>query len=262
MGELYQQLACDWWRHPKVVGLSLPARGLWASAFTYAGDNGTGGRVPAGAWQSIAPGVRPTTIEKLIQECVDAGLFERENGSILFHNWRQTPLDHIRELQRIRQQKHRARIREGKDVTQTVTPASRGSRSHARGETETEKEPPVIPHGEQPVLTVVASTDAKAKRVNRDAAMLEAFQGVWNLACAPLPTLRKPPAGREALRLVRQAWDQADGDLALLERAIRAAAANPDYQERRWDYQTFCRKIDRWIGVADQPARVAGSTWD
>lgn len=257
-----------------MTGLSLAARGVWVSAFTYAGDCNTKGFVSYSAAAMFAPGV---DISGECQQLVDADLWEPVDGGWQIHDFDQAELDRIRIKQRERQQKRRDRLaveRENEqrhaDVTSDVTPTSREDHAkfpaHAREETEREREiTPLSPDGDIPpagnILALKPDTPPRRAKPP-DAAKLDAFTAAWNSACAPLPRLRKPPARKQDQRLVIQAWDQADGDTALLARAIRAAAAWPYYREQRYGFDTFCRHVDRWLGEATTPRPASASVWD
>lgn len=79
---------------------------------------------------------------------------------------------------------------------------------------------------------------------------LDDFVAVWNASCGGLPRLRKAPGPPAALSLVDRAWDAVDGDAAMLSAAIGAAADDRHYVEQRYGWETVCRHIDRWVGVA------------
>ena len=74
----------------------------------------------------------------------------------------------------------------------------------------------------------------------------EVFTSVWNANCEPLPTLRKAPLGEIKTRLVRQAMDYFDNDLAALAAGIRAAAADDLYRSHHHGFMAFCRNVERW----------------
>jgi hypothetical protein len=67
--------------HPKVLAISLAARGLWVSAGAWSSDHSTGGVVPDNALAIL--GGTP----KLADELVTAGLWRRIRGAYRFHDW-------------------------------------------------------------------------------------------------------------------------------------------------------------------------------
>jgi hypothetical protein len=70
-----------WHSHPKVIDVSLAARGLWATAGSWCGQHLTDGAVPTKmlkAW-----GGTP----KLVDELVRAGLWKVSEAGYQFHDW-------------------------------------------------------------------------------------------------------------------------------------------------------------------------------
>jgi len=70
-----------WHSHPKVVGISLAAAGLWAKAGSWCGDHLTDGAVPRSlprSWGADA---------ELAQELVTAGLWIETEAGWQFHDW-------------------------------------------------------------------------------------------------------------------------------------------------------------------------------
>lgn len=70
-----------WHCHPKVVGLSLGACGLWSKCGSWCADQENGGFVPLALTRSY--GANP----KLIAELLDAGLWRTQTGGYQFHDW-------------------------------------------------------------------------------------------------------------------------------------------------------------------------------
>jgi hypothetical protein len=106
-----------WHSHPKVVGLSLSAVGLWSKSGSWCNDHLTDGAVPRrlpASWRAS---------DSDIQELVDAGLWTATEAGWQFHDW----LDHnpsraeILEKRRLEAER-KARARK----------PSRGKRSSAR----------------------------------------------------------------------------------------------------------------------------------
>lgn len=77
----------QWWCHPKVLGLSLPARGLWVTALSWSTSEvgrQNGGVVPETLVRMIAAGA---DIDPLARELEDAGLWSRTDRGWQFHDW-------------------------------------------------------------------------------------------------------------------------------------------------------------------------------
>lgn len=108
--------------HPKVVGVSLRALGLWVKAGAWSADQLTDGFIPSGVLTVMA--ARPADARAL----VDAGLWRAVDGGYQFHDWsefqpsRSETLDRrARDAQRKaearaaqaakREEEHRVRIR-------------------------------------------------------------------------------------------------------------------------------------------------------
>ncbi|MDR1790468.1 MAG: hypothetical protein LBR20_02210 [Propionibacteriaceae bacterium] len=73
----------DWCFHPKVIPLSLSARGVWFSCATYCAKKASD--------YITLPEIRiacgGTVSKRLIQELVDAGLWEARTAGFSFHDW-------------------------------------------------------------------------------------------------------------------------------------------------------------------------------
>lgn len=73
------------WSHPKVLQLSLPARGLWVSAGAYCAAHLTDGFIAEPALPTVAGYAR--NADKYAAELVAARLWDRESGGWRFHDW-------------------------------------------------------------------------------------------------------------------------------------------------------------------------------
>lgn len=69
------------WAHPKVVAASKSAVDLWVRAGSWSAQNLTEGRVPD------AMITRLGSTRRWAEELVFVGLWEREDGAYLFHDW-------------------------------------------------------------------------------------------------------------------------------------------------------------------------------
>lgn len=69
----------QWWAHPKVLGLSLPARGLWITALSWSCGQRKS-RVPASF-------VRMLDGDEAVDELVEAGLWVPDGDGWQIHDW-------------------------------------------------------------------------------------------------------------------------------------------------------------------------------
>ncbi len=67
--------------HPKTLGISLSALGLWVKCGSYCADMLTDGFVPDNFVKLVRNSLR------LAQELVNSGLWERTEGGYRFHDW-------------------------------------------------------------------------------------------------------------------------------------------------------------------------------
>lgn len=115
-----------WHSHRKVIGLSLAARGLWATLGSWCAQEMNGGHVP----ENVVRHVGGT--KKLSKELVDSGLWEvAQNGGFNFHDWHEhqptkTQVISRREATRLRVQKFRSN-------GVTVTPGDHGGNAVTNG---------------------------------------------------------------------------------------------------------------------------------
>lgn len=135
-------------------------------------------------------------------------------------------------------------------------------------------ESPLSPNGDiPPLLAVVPPSNGTSNgngtkhrppgKGKPSPEVLARFTEAWNSACAPCPRLLKPPESPDGQRLVMQAWRAADGDVALLCKAIRLFALDPwNTSEHHYGYETFCRHADTWLGKAASPPVLVSSSWD
>jgi hypothetical protein len=74
-----------WHSHRKVIGVSLSARGLWATLGSWCAAELNGGHVPHDVVRHYASTKKLSN--KLSKELVDAGLWESVDGGFNFHDW-------------------------------------------------------------------------------------------------------------------------------------------------------------------------------
>lgn len=94
--------------HPKVLRAGNAAMGLWVRAGAYCTQQLTDGRVPEDMIRTLGGTAADA------QRLVDAGLWERDRGGFVFHewaesgrNWTRAQVESRRKADRRRQQKHR-----------------------------------------------------------------------------------------------------------------------------------------------------------
>lgn len=77
------------WSHPKTMGLSMPARGLWVSAGAYCAAHLTDGFLHINALPLVS-GLPLPKATRLAAELVDAGLWQpADDAGWWFHDWHQ-----------------------------------------------------------------------------------------------------------------------------------------------------------------------------
>ena len=74
------------WSHPKVLDVSLAARGLWTTAGTYCAAHLTDGAIEARLLHRITPG-STAQVDRLAAELVYAGLWCPTDTGWAFHDW-------------------------------------------------------------------------------------------------------------------------------------------------------------------------------
>lgn len=75
------------WSHPKVLPLSLPARGLWVTAGAYCAAHLTDGFISSSVLPLIT-GMPARNIHRHADELVNAGLWDPADGTgWWFHDW-------------------------------------------------------------------------------------------------------------------------------------------------------------------------------
>lgn len=139
------------------------------------------------------------------------------------------------------------------------------SRQRSSGE-ETPKKDRSFAHSSPDPVPVPLTNDSSLRSESRSSrksidevviAEVAAFTEAWNANCDPLPKLRKPPAGRDPIRLALQAWRYFDGDAEVLARAVQRCALDTHYREGKYGFQAFARHLDRWGAEPQAPPRIA-----
>jgi hypothetical protein len=86
---------------------------------------------------------------------------------------------------------------------------------------------------------------------------LEAVVAVYNANRGTLPSVRKVPSSPNARSALLRMWEDADGDVALIGLAVRAASQDPHYQggadHHPYGLVTIARHFaERWQGIASR----------
>lgn len=215
------------WSSPKFLGLSLAAHGLWAVGLAYSGGSESEGFIPKALAERVTRYGCDGDVD-LPAELVKAGLWEPTDDGWLMHNYdeRQPNVTASREANRVRQQRFRESQRT-RNASVTRDPNADVTQEKRREE-ESREDSPQTPQGVDPFRAEAWFTEA------------------WNESCAPLPSLRKPPHGVTAERLIRRAIEYFDRDRALLVAGIRRAAEDQHYRDGHYGYEAFCRHVERW----------------
>ena len=141
-------MACSWPWHPKVIGLSLEARGLWITGLCYAGTNG--GVIPERVLKALTMegdmrSIRHAITELLHRNLWDTGPITSSNPdpNYLVHDFDEhcAWLSQRKERDRIRQQRRRSVLRQSRDASVTVTPER--ERGTVNSEQRTTPQPPL-----------------------------------------------------------------------------------------------------------------------
>lgn len=80
----YFRVDDKFWSHPKTTSLSMAARGLWATAGSWAACYLTDGYIPRSSLRSIAGGAN---VKKAVDELVTAGLWIDVGDGWQYHQW-------------------------------------------------------------------------------------------------------------------------------------------------------------------------------
>jgi hypothetical protein len=107
----------NYWSHPKVMFQPLQASGLWVRAGSWTANHLTDGRIPIEITHTIAPRIKPRTLDALGDQLEAHGMWYRENGDWVFHDWAhyqptRAKIEAERERNRKRLESWRARNRD------------------------------------------------------------------------------------------------------------------------------------------------------
>jgi len=215
----------------RVGRVSREARLCWLLCFTLADDEGRFRAHPSLLAGTLYPydGLKPSTVAGWMDELGEAGLLIRYQDTdgqeyAEIHNWRKHQF--IPHPANSRLPASPASSHENLGEPRRTTEVLSGSQSRAGARI--------------PGPRSISLPDPR----DRDRALR--FTEVWNLNCAPLPTMRKAPVRRDPLSLVAGCMAGFDDDEGALAAAIRRAALEPFYREHAYGFETFCRKADRF----------------
>lgn len=148
MTDEYVPVAIAWVWHPKVIGLSSAARGIWISGLCYAGANG--GIVPFAAIPQLSSDLKPTQRQQQIDALIASELWEVIEGGYRVHDFDEhcAWLSDRRARDRERQKKRRDRLSTSRsrhvterDASVTVTPEREQGTMNSEQERLTPKPP-------------------------------------------------------------------------------------------------------------------------
>lgn len=262
-----------WWCHPKVLGLSMGARGLWVSSLSWSCAQRRP-VVPA-TFVAMMTSAEPTD---LAAELVDAGLWRKLDGGFEIHDWAEyqekTLSEHRAEAGRkgglksrppaakqqvtetgSDQQKHPS-PRKQTEATPKQTAVASGSKKEARGEAGTR---PVPSRPDQTPLAAAPRTATDATTTTRAPDLLfEALATACGIQIAELTDSARGGLNK-ALQQIKQAGADNPGEIHARARTYRrrmpGATLTPSALAKHWP--TLGSKP-----AAVQTPRAARCEWD
>ncbi len=250
MSEQYAKVETRLLAHPKFLGLSLGARGLWLTGLLYAKAQLTGGFLPA---SFVAYGLGCASNDPPIAELVERGLWEASEEGWQMHDYGDHQSDpDFADMGR------RSAARRSTDYTALAR--RRWMRTDANGHANADA------NGCERFVDSACERDAKETETgNRDSVSpsgetlsspaLRSFTDLWNAHRGRLPRMLKPPAREPARGLVLACWERFDGDESEIAAAIERCAQDRHYLEGGFGYEAFCRHADRF--TVDRPVLLA-----
>jgi len=188
-----------WWRHPKIIELSKPARSLWVMAGAWCADQLTDGHLPRGALK-LVDGTR-----KEASELVASGLWDVTEKGWRFHDWsmyqpsREQVLND-RAAAAERQKRARAKARESASKSSQSRRDSRATGTVSHGPPDPTRPDPTFdlpevdqqPQGQTPLSPVADATrqpsgtgNARGTRLPEDFPITDALAS-WAREHAPM----------------------------------------------------------------------------
>jgi len=118
-GSYYARVLGTFWRHPRTLGLSMAARGLWVSLLSWSADQRSDGGIPAPALTMVCGG-KPDA--RSLQELILSGLLVQAESAYLLRDWAQHNItrdehEQAKEATRKRVADHRRKAAVTPDVT-------------------------------------------------------------------------------------------------------------------------------------------------
>ncbi|MGA8522017.1 MAG: hypothetical protein WB807_03080 [Candidatus Dormiibacterota bacterium] len=229
------------WKNERLLALSMAARLLWFLALSFVGEGWPDNDGTIGVAQAAALAAMHGVKKAAIAELVELGRWEKVDSDRY----------HVHDIEKFMPPKDLSekRSRAGK-AGAAVSNSNRPANAEALAQHVPSK---VAAQGTRIPIPVarVKSPDGESSsrhKAESDKPLVDLSEVTesWNSNCAPLATLRKPPAGDAKLRLVRRAIEYFDGDLEAFGAAVRRYAANPFIRENRYGLETLCRHIERW----------------
>jgi hypothetical protein len=121
-GSYYARVLGTFWRHPRTLGLSMAARGLWVSLLSWSADQRSDGGIPAAALTMVCGG-KPDA--RSLSELIVSGLLVSAETSYTLRDWAQHNItrdehEQAKEATRKRVADHRKRAAVTPDVTRYI----------------------------------------------------------------------------------------------------------------------------------------------
>ena len=118
-GSYYARVLGTFWRHPRTLGLSMAARGLWVSLLSWSADQRSDGAIPAAALTMVCGGKSDA---RSVADLLLCGLLVRTETAYTLRDWSQhniTRVEHdaAKEATRKRVAAHRSKAPVTPDVT-------------------------------------------------------------------------------------------------------------------------------------------------
>lgn len=118
-GSYYARVLGTFWRHPRTLGLSMAARGLWVSLLSWSADQRSDGAIPAAALTMVCGG-KPDA--RSVADLLLCGLLLKTETAYTLRDWSQHNItrdehDAAKEATRKRVAAHRSKVPVTPDVT-------------------------------------------------------------------------------------------------------------------------------------------------
>jgi hypothetical protein len=136
-GSYYARVLGTFWRHPRTLGLSMAARGLWVSLLSWSADQRSDGAIPAAALTMVCGG-KPDA--RSVADLLSCGLLVRAETSYTLRDWSQHNI--TRDEHDAAKEATRKRVAAHRSKTQVTPPVTRysGSTNGVTSEQEQEQE--------------------------------------------------------------------------------------------------------------------------